>query len=79
MNAVGYFVTGLARPLVLLLFWVPLMALVLWAVRRFLPRHERWLFYPVTARSIARAILRGLSRRGRAAYLPAATRTKGRG
>lgn len=74
MDAEGYFVAGLLRPLVLLILWVPLMAFVLYIVRRYFPRHERWLFYRITWTTIGRAIRRGLTRRGRAAYLPAARR-----
>lgn len=58
MDALGYFVAGAVRPLVLLILWVPLMASVLWLVRRFAPKHERWLFYRITARGTARAIRR---------------------
>ena len=74
MDATGYFVTGVVRPLVLLLFWVPLIALVLWLVRRYAPRHERWLFYRITGPAIAQAIRRLLRPRGRAAFLPRGSR-----
>jgi hypothetical protein len=47
MDAAGYAITGLIRPLVLLVFWVPLIALCLWLVRRYAPRHEGWLFAKV--------------------------------
>lgn len=59
-----HFLTGVARPFVLLLLWVPLMALVLYLVRRFAPKHEWWLFYKVTARGIYQAARRGLRRLG---------------
>ena len=69
MDALGYFVAGAVRPLVLLILWVPLMASVLWLVRRFAPRHERWLFYRITLRGTIRAIRRLMSRHDRVTYI----------
>ncbi len=60
MDAWGYFTAGAVRPLVLLVFWVPLMATVLWLVRRFIPSQERWLFYRISWLTIGRAIRRRL-------------------
>lgn len=62
MDASQYFLAGLARPFVLLLFWVPLVAVVLWLVRRYLPRWERVLFWRVTGRNLAQ-VARRLFRR----------------
>jgi hypothetical protein len=62
VNATGYFVTGLLRPLLLLVFWLPLIAGVLYLVRRFIPQHERWLFYRLSWRALGRAIRRRQSR-----------------
>ena len=78
MDATGYFVTGLARPLVLLLFWVPLIAAVLWLVRRYAPRQERWLFYRITGPAIAQAIRRLLRPRARVTFQSRASRSKDR-
>ena len=64
MDATGYFVTGLVRPLILLVFWVPLIAAVLWLVRRYAPASERWLFYRLTWTVIGRAIRRLLRQDG---------------
>lgn len=41
MGAMVYFIAGLLRPL----FWIVVLGLILWAVRKFLPpRWERILF-----------------------------------
>ena len=59
MDAWGYFLNGaVVRPLVLLVFWVPLVATLLWLVRQ-----ERWLFYKISWRSIA-LLRHRLKRRG---------------
>ena len=59
MDAWGYFLNGaVVRPLVLLVFWVPLIATVLWLVRKYAPRQERWLFYRLSWSLIGRAIRR---------------------
>jgi hypothetical protein len=76
MEGFGYFVTGAVRPFFLLLFWVPLMATVLWLIRRYAPRHERWLFYRITWRTTYQVVRRALNRRGRATFLPRVSRPK---
>lgn len=68
MNATGYFVTGLVRPLLLLIVWVPLIVGVLYLVRRYAPRQERWLFYRLSWLTLGRAIRR-MTRRGASRYL----------
>lgn len=74
MDALGYFVTGIVRPLILLVFWVPLIAAILWLVRRFAPQHERWLFYRITARGLVLAVRRAMRRRVRASYIASGKR-----
>jgi hypothetical protein len=63
------FVAGLMRPLVLLLVWVPLIAAVLWAIRRYLPRWERVLFCRITDLDLGQ-VARRLLRRGGAERAP---------
>ena len=64
MDAWGYFLNGaVVRPLVLLVFWVPRVATLLWLVLKYAPRQERWLFYKISWRSIA-LLRHRLKRRG---------------